>query len=60
MHNTHDDRGLENVEYAIIAGLIISAVVASVFLLAPILSRIYHQAQDNITGSETVIVEEVR
>ena len=44
----HDDRGLETVEYAIIAGLIVGACVVAVIALGGWVQATYHDFQNEI------------
>ena len=44
----NDDRGLETVEYAIIAGLIVGACVVAVIALGQWVQSAYHDFQNEI------------
>jgi Flp pilus assembly pilin Flp len=54
------ESGTENVEYAIIVGLVASVLVAAVLWLAPKILREYAQARAELTGQPAVVVEEQR
>lgn len=55
-----DERGLENVEWAIVAGLLVSGLVVIVMALGPLLMRAYTHAAANITGEKPAAVIEAR
>ncbi len=47
----HDDRAATGIEYGLIAGLVVLAIVASIELLSQSLSDLYLYVSTNVLGS---------